>query len=676
MFCKKCGKELNKGANVCPKCGTKVGSGASITQIFNSSIWRKENESNDYDCFVGNIPEDVKNNVRNVFGINYNEQILFVRDSSFWNSRDQGLVLTDGGLYCIPDNDKPDDKIYFTWSDVARVEYKDMCLYFSDSENNICPIHISYFMKSNDNSKARRLGNVLANNFTQMAQSAEPEADPLTIALEQYDQFFDTDKEQAYQFALSCMKQEGMEVFYILAAQLCLSLKKDYPKTISLCNDGLQYCEQTSRMEIELLYTKYSAYQALNNLIEARKYCLPVMLNAPDDMLRGDGVVIKDDATTDFTIYEDTFSTKYLEQPYNKRKILLPVNEYTDLNQEYLSVLDINKLPDTHIEFPIGHPVAYQLYIGHPYIKQKYIPFENHELELLEDKVREFCQIVQGLGATEIAIECVNSSSSDNDNLSNQNVSGNASYKVVSASASSHNQSSRHLIEEISKSINLHQRFIPQGKPELPENLVWFPNEPSWQRLYEQRMKGSLLQHEERIETRKNRVFENNELNSIEGEFKSLFMDAKGQWDKKYEEKFTLQDNAILSIKVYFASLEEGENEQTKKQSSNQVLTENEKEYVEELKICFEEDGEISPRERRLLDRLRTKLLISEIRAKELEESLRPQLSEKEQEYIEEYKACLEECKEISSKEKRLLDKLRVSLGITEERAKEIENYY
>lgn len=676
MFCKKCGKELNKGANVCPKCGTKVGSGASITQIFNSSIWRKENESNDYDCFVGNIPEDVKNNVRNVFGINYNEQILFVRDSSFWNSRDQGLVLTDGGLYCIPDNDKPDDKIYFTWSDVARVEYKDMCLYFSDSENNICPIHISYFMKSNDNSKARRLGNVLANNFTQMAQSAEPEADPLTIALEQYDQFFDTDKEQAYQFALSCMKQEGMEVFYILAAQLCLSLKKDYPKTISLCNDGLQYCEQTSRMEIELLYTKYSAYQALNNLIEARKYCLPVMLNAPDDMLRGDGVVIKDDATTDFTIYEDTFSTKYLEQPYNKRKILLPVNEYTDLNQEYLSVLDINKLPDTHIEFPIGHPVAYQLYIGHPYIKQKYIPFENHELELLEDKVREFCQIVQGLGATEIAIECVNSSSSDNDNLSNQNVSGNASYKVVSASASSHNQSSRHLIEEISKSINLHQRFIPQGKLELPENLVWFPNEPSWQRLYEQRMKGSLLQHEERIETRKNRVFENNELNSIEGEFKSLFMDAKGQWDKKYEEKFTLQDNAILSIKVYFSSLEEGENEQTKKQSSNQVLTENEKEYVEELKICFEEDGEISPRERRLLDRLRTKLLISEIRAKELEESLRPQLSEKEQEYIEEYKACLEECKEISSKEKRLLDKLRVSLGITEERAKEIENYY
>ena len=166
MFCKKCGKELNKGANVCPKCGTKVGSGASISQIFNPSIWRKENELNNSDCFAGYIPEDVKNNVRSVFGIGYNEQILFVRDTSFWNSRNQGLVLTDGGLYCIPDNDKPDDKLYFTWSDVTRVEYKDMCLYFSDSENNMCPIHISYFMKNEDNSKARRIGNALANNFT------------------------------------------------------------------------------------------------------------------------------------------------------------------------------------------------------------------------------------------------------------------------------------------------------------------------------------------------------------------------------------------------------------------------------------------------------------------------------------------------------------------------------
>ena len=101
------------------------------------------------------------------------------------------------------------------------------------------------------------------------------------------------------------------------------------------------------------------------------------------------------------------------------------------------------------------------------------------------------------------------------------------------------------------------------------------------------------------------------------------------------------------------------------------------KEYLEEVKMCLEEDNEISPRERRLLDRLRIKLNISEERAKELEESLKsPQLTKDEQEYLEEYKLCMEEDGEISSKERRLLDRLRDKLGISVERAKELENYY
>jgi len=112
-------------------------------------------------------------------------------------------------------------------------------------------------------------------------------------------------------------------------------------------------------------------------------------------------------------------------------------------------------------------------------------------------------------------------------------------------------------------------------------------------------------------------------------------------------------------------------------QTSNIGLSEDEQEYLEEVKMCLEENNEISSRERRLLDRLRTKLNISEERAKELEESLKaPQLTEDEQEYLEEYKLCLEEDGEISSKERRLLDRLRDKLGISVERANELESSF
>lgn len=106
--------------------------------------------------------------------------------------------------------------------------------------------------------------------------------------------------------------------------------------------------------------------------------------------------------------------------------------------------------------------------------------------------------------------------------------------------------------------------------------------------------------------------------------------------------------------------------------SSSASVTSEEQEYLEEIRACFDNDGEITSRERRLLDRLRKSLGITEARAKELETSVN-NMSDDEKEYQEELKACLEDGT-ISDRERRLLDRLRKSLGISEERAKAIED--
>ncbi|MDE7118810.1 MAG: hypothetical protein K2O61_09270, partial [Bacteroidaceae bacterium] len=48
-------------------------------------------------------------------------------------------------------------------------------------------------------------------------------------------------------------------------------------------------------------------------------------------------------------------------------------------------------------------------------------------------------------------------------------------------------------------------------------------------------------------------------------------------------------------------------------------------------------------------------------------------LSEAEQEYFEEYRECLASDNRITSNERHLLDKFRVNLGISSERAAELE---
>lgn len=82
----------------------------------------------------------------------------------------------------------------------------------------------------------------------------------------------------------------------------------------------------------------------------------------------------------------------------------------------------------------------------------------------------------------------------------------------------------------------------------------------------------------------------------------------------------------------------------------------------------------ITDRERRLLDRLRKSLGITEERAAELEAMAQAsEYSDEEREYLDEIKACLADDGVITGRERRLLDRLRKSLGITEERAAELE---
>lgn len=107
--------------------------------------------------------------------------------------------------------------------------------------------------------------------------------------------------------------------------------------------------------------------------------------------------------------------------------------------------------------------------------------------------------------------------------------------------------------------------------------------------------------------------------------------------------------------------------------TNNSVDEDKEKEYLDMLKESFE-DGEISDRERRMLDKIRITLGINEERARELEASLNTaSLSNEEQEYLDSYKEASIDGS-ISEKERKLLEKLRVMYGISIERAKQLEN--
>ena len=137
----------------------------------------------------------------------------------------------------------------------------------------------------------------------------------------------------------------------------------------------------------------------------------------------------------------------------------------------------------------------------------------------------------------------------------------------------------------------------------------------------------------------------------------------------------TVQD-AIDELKQMIASASNNSSSSNAQSIATANPTEtdnNEKEYLDTLKELLE-DGEISGREHRMLNRMRESLGISEARAAELEASLKaPKLSEDEQEYLDMFSEYVANG-EITEKIRRRLDRFASALGISQVRIKEIEN--
>lgn len=113
--------------------------------------------------------------------------------------------------------------------------------------------------------------------------------------------------------------------------------------------------------------------------------------------------------------------------------------------------------------------------------------------------------------------------------------------------------------------------------------------------------------------------------------------------------------------------------EEVKANGAHELLNPNEERYKEEILFCLEDGGSISDDDRKYLERKRVKFCISLERAAEIEKSCAPQLTDEEKEYLETFKE-MTEGKEMTDRIRRILERERESLGITKERAGELEN--
>lgn len=378
----------------------------------------------------------------------------------------------------------------------------------------------------------------------------------------------------------------------------------------------------------------------------------------------------------------NSFLTKFREINYNDRKVITIAKTDSLFKSDHITLLQMNNLPA--VNFPITHPKQDHTYICHPYKTDSYLPIENYDYELLNDRINEFCYLLQCLGATSIFIENIKGESNDTNTHSDSKLNLEAGIRSSSGKVNIENE---HKGRDYSKSmlkIGREQQFNPIRPPYVPEGLVWFPHEATWHRLVQQRLEGSLLNHSEYMSSTEHKILSNSEIFNINGELNLLFTSIKGGYKSDNNSNIETNQEVEWRINVTFKPIEQFGNESRivevipiqELTEHKEPFTSEEIQYMDEVRFMLEDDAAIDDQERRMLNEMQKTLGISAERAQELEKEVVNNVfsfNANEQKYIEEIKFMLEDDGMIDEQERKILDNMLDVLNISPERAQQLE---
>jgi len=671
--------------------------GSDMLSIFKRGVMPLLRHHNNNDCLILNISDSDKRIIRNNFGLGLDEQILWVRDTSFWSNKNQGLVITDKQIVFIPDNDKPDDKSFIEFNDIHHVEYREMSLFVWNYQEEYAQFLLGLFFK--DTTESNELiedAKQLAKTLTEMAESiGHTETESV------FDHMSNLLNEENYDEVIDCAKQivsdsdndnDSKCVAYMyLSDALSKKGEQDSHKgmnsymrdAVEACDQAMELCEDGDPFRYKIFSQKGEIEQMADDLRSARNCFIAAMDSEDFDL--------KKNAKNSYELLTREINrdnTSFLNEDYNKRKFLFTVSSDKqmpgcyDKDDNVQWVFSLGQIPN-YINFPIGHPQPNTLYIGHPLKPGVYIPFENATEQLFMEKVRELCYLAQCLGAVEIKFKKIKGLDVSNTEASSFERSGEVGRKFLNAGGSLGSSISEADTYSSKDGIELVQRYSPIKKPFCPEGMVWYDSDSTWQTLVKQRLNGNILSYVEHVSSTETTTVSSNQIVSLKGSFEYLFAKASGSYDAKTDKTFSKTEEIEWEIDMQFKPLQDFEETVNSSdhgkisvtQPSLDALTDAEIAYKEELEFCLEEETEIDEHSRKFLERKRQKLGLSEERAQEIEDMVKASLvsfTDEEKEYMEALDDVIEDGV-VPDNVRRLLERERKSLGLSEERAHELE---
>lgn len=373
----------------------------------------------------------------------------------------------------------------------------------------------------------------------------------------------------------------------------------------------------------------------------------------------------------------DLWDNYVLKVPYKERKYIMLVEDSKIKNCAIsgITIFNSSNVPNC-INFYDNMPLNNELYVGHPYNPSVYIPYNQAEDILFQDKIQEFCYILQQLGAEEITITSlkgrkvneINNKKEELEVAANAGRFGNASLNIDSSTSNLMDRASH-------EQYDVKYVYDPINMPEMPSETIWYQNQPKWQRLVQSRIDGNTLEYTECISSKLKFFTSSSEKEDIKAKLKVLMANIEGRIYEEEEKQLREETETIWRVSVKFRSKKLLQKDTLPQPNSATALTNNEDEFLNEVRFCLDNDGIIDSEEQVYLDKVSQKLGLPQTKAQELQNSLiSPQITDNERKYIEAISELTIDGK-IPSSSLRIVERYRKLYEVSSQRAEELELY-
>lgn len=574
------------------------------------------------------------------------------------------LLLTSYAIY-ISEEESEDDII--KWWEITKVSYENEHFMFFNSEGKIFKnINVRTFFPKG---ASMSTGVCFSEGLTSVASIA-----PNPLQLAQENKYSEATEAVNYYITID----SSIEL-YVIRAFICYdrAIKSndnenllqealiEIEKTIDHCKDHKE-CWELHKYKGHIL-------ELMGKTTNSRNAYMKSLAEAPEEQ--------KYELQNRITKLEETntdlWDNYVLKVPYKERKYIMLVEDSKIKNCAVsgITIFNSSNVPNC-INFYDNMPLNNELYVGHPYNPSVYIPYNQAEDILFQDKIQELCYILQQLGAEEITITSlkgrkINETNNKKEELevaANAGRFGNASLNIDSSTSNLMDRTSH-------EQYDVKYVYDPINMPEMPSETIWYQNQPKWQRLVQSRIDGNTLEYTECISSKLKFFTSSSEKEDIKVKLKVLMANIEGRIYEEEEKQLREETETIWRVSVKFRSKKLLQKNTLPQPNSVTALTNNEDEFLNEVRFCLDDDGIIDSEEQVYLDKVSQKLGLPQTKAKELQNSLiSPQITDNERKYIEAISELTIDGK-IPSSSLRIVERYRKLYEVSSQRAEELELY-